>query len=169
MSEQRETAACPKCGDILAWFGYPGNWKNQYECGTLVSNPNYQGDRCLIRSLTAVNAKLQAERLDDKEAVTSDWLLSVGFEEGQAPKGSKQWEKTIIIQEHGFGQETRHWLRVHEPIDEWWPIDLYQQGSDQEEPDGVALISWIDYTTRGHVRRLLAALGIDDESTKEKS
>lgn len=101
--------------------------------------------------------------VDDSELpVTEEWLRSVGFEKIATDGCYRYWERTLFIQDFTDSNngKTRHWIRIHEPQDDWWPIDLFQQGDQDEKPDGFSPLSQIEKTTRGHVRRLFAALGI---------
>lgn len=102
---------------------------------------------------------------DDGEPVSGEWLEAVGFEAEPPKHVDRRWRKTVAVHDHGDGGITTHWLSIHEPIEDvggnlWWPINFWQQHTGDEKPDGVALLSWIDHTTRGAIRRLLAALGV---------
>lgn len=98
---------------------------------------------------------------DDVGLVTEDWLRSAGFVEIPAVGGRhRRWVIMVKMQDHGTDQGvTRHWLVIHVGEDDWWPIDYWQQNEHDETPDGVGLLSWVEKTTRGDVRRLCAAIG----------
>lgn len=124
------------------------------------------GLRLSIEDTAAVaNAYLADHPSDDDEPVTAGWLEQVGFRLEQF-RDTHRWKQVLHVQPHEFGvKPTTHWLTVHPPSEGgdgtvWWPINFWQQNEDDESPDGVALLSWIDHTTRGHVRRLCAALGV---------
>jgi hypothetical protein len=103
---------------------------------------------------------------DDGEAVTEEWLLAEGWEPKSHRGNQDRWEKTLKVQRHDDSAgATRHWLVVHRSDDgEWWPIDLRQQfiadDGENHKEDAVALLSWLDLMTRGHIRQLIAALSI---------
>jgi hypothetical protein len=113
-----------------------------------------------------VAAWLRDNPEDDGEPVTGEFLESLGFELSQDKPHGRRWKLVVCRQDHGSNQGvTTHWLDVHEPCDDgsgrlWWPINFWQRNEDDRKADGVGLLSWVEHTTRGHVRRLLAALGV---------
>jgi hypothetical protein len=103
----------------------------------------------------------------DPTPVDEAWLRAAGWTEVPASgsHGGNRWELTVCVQPHDGDGETRHWLAIHEPQtgadgSVWWAINFWQQHTSDEKPDGVAMLSWVGHTTRGHVRRLCAALGV---------
>lgn len=110
-------------------------------------------------------AYLREHPADDAEQVTEEWLQAVGFEFCPAAP-TPRWKLVLCVQDYGFDEGTStHWLEIMEPIadcdgDLWWPIEYCQQHDRYDgKPVRVALLSWIERTTRGHVRHLVRALG----------
>lgn len=96
---------------------------------------------------------------EDDEPVTPDWLIATGWKAASHRGKQDRWELTLMVQHHGPGLgSTRHWLVIHEPHGEWWPIDFRQMHDEDKKEDGVALITWIERTTRGHIRQIISAL-----------
>ncbi len=96
---------------------------------------------------------------DDREVVTAEWLESTGWVRADF-KDLKRWEFTLRTEVDDFdGATIRDWLCIHdsEPCD-WWSMELLQQASTQKRPDAVAVLTHLEKTTRGHVRRLIEAL-----------
>jgi hypothetical protein len=121
---------------------------------------------CVADLLVLARAWMAEHPADDAEPVTADWLEATGWERHDARPGWRRWKRVVCVQRHDpLSGATTHWLDIHEPQtgadgSVWWPINFWQQHESDEKPEGVAWLSWVDHTTRGHVRRLLAALGL---------
>lgn len=136
--------------------------RDGYEFST---GPAADGD-FIEKAKTLATAWLAEHPADDVEAVTAEWLAATGWELYDARPHWRRWRRDVCVDDHGFGiGKTTHWLDIHEPQtgadgSVWWPINFWQQHENDDKPEGVAWLSWVPHTTRGDVRRLLAALGI---------
>jgi hypothetical protein len=90
--------------------------------------------------------------------VSVEWLLSKGFAVETAPNGSPFYRRTLFVDDLGSEGKTTHWVTVHPPHDDWWPVNLWQQHEDDETPTGYAALTHLTTTTRGHLADLIAAL-----------
>lgn len=135
--------------------------------------------RLLLRALGAWDDETQREKRsatrtqptaptespdDDAQPLTADWLEQTGWTRYRNQPHDRRWKLVVCVQNHGPGQgTTTHWLDIHEPIVgtdglAWWPMNFWQQHDTDKKADGVALLSWVERTTRGHVRRLRVVL-----------
>ncbi len=104
---------------------------------------------------TLVLAWLREHPADDGEAVTAEWLKAVGF--GQDDRIHTAWALQFSPHEP-----------EHNPDDNWCIVyqsdGFYRWRLEDDEAD---VSSLPDMPTRGHVRRLCAALGITLQEPKQ--
>lgn len=91
-------------------------------------------------------AYLAEHPADDAEPVTADWLRGLGFVRGQQAAA----DDNLTLRAGGV--ELTRWHRRGVPAVEW-SVQTAEDGADWLPP-------CLRPATRGHVRRLLAALGI---------
>ena len=97
-------------------------------------------------------------RTKRSDTVTQKWLEDTGWI--HAPfNGNSRWEWDLAFQDHGYGDgTTRHWLTLHAPQDDWWPLDYRQRHDTDDKDQVVGLLTWLERTTVGHVLDVIKVL-----------
>ncbi len=104
---------------------------------------------------TLVLAWLREHQADDGEAVTAEWLKAVGF---VVMTPYRDGDDTVLVSPEGVTGHNLFWSENSDG----WDNHTWHYGTDYLHSQTMP-----DQPTRGHVRRLCAALGITLQEPKQ--